>query len=552
MNPPTEDLERRLFQLETLYEIGRECARVGTVPDVLRVILSMVMGSFGAVRGITFAGDPAGRILAIHARGMGADEDAQTNALVRSYLLGESPEAWLSAAELEVCLPFQLDSSTLGAVALGSRLTGAPYSGEDRALLETIVTNASPYLRNVSLLHALRVAGEELQRNVQALAVANEVALGMASRPSAPRLYRFLLERVTNALGASQGALALVEGEGWTVAALHPVEENAPAEAHVLASVARSGAAALPTGEIDGNNGRAEGSEVVVPIRYGDELVAAIWLRRDPVTRPFEADDRSVLEFLANQAAVILENSRLFEGFLIQQQEQFRLRGMLEQYLSPAVADRIISGDTELLQEGERAEVSVLMVDIRGSTILINEVEPEEMVHFLDQYLERMVDVLFHYEGTVDAFAGDAVLGYFGAPARHEDDPLRAVRAAAAMHRDFSALMVEWNRTHDRPLPPGVGIGVGIATGEVVVGSIGSPSGKRLQHTIIGSAVNLAQRLSAKTPPGAIQLDETTWSAVQPSLAFTRPRRPRHLQAKGFPMLIPAYRLLPSDVPAES
>jgi class 3 adenylate cyclase len=134
---------------------------------------------------------------------------------------------------------------------------------------------------------------------------------------------------------------------------------------------------------------------------------------------------------------------------------------------------------------------------MRGSTELINHVEPEVMVRLLNQYLGQMTDVLFHYEGTIDKFAGDAVLGFFGAPEGHADDPLRAVCAAAAMQRAFAGLLLDWRRRYPT-LPGSLGIGIGIATGDVVVGNIGSA--KRLEHTVIGPAVNLAARLSTTAP----------------------------------------------------
>src|SRR5262249_20653104 len=311
----------------------------------------------------------------------------------------------------------------------------------------------------------------------------------------------FLLERMASALRAAESALALQSDGAWSLVARYAVESAQPAtdDDELLA---RLSAVESPPASTE--------RELLAPVRYGTELVGALWLRRDPDARSFDADDRSLLQALANQAAVILENSRLLDSYLVQQQEQFRLRGMLEQYLAPAVAERLIAGETRPALEGTRLPVTVLMVDMRGSTELINHVEPEVMVHLLNQYLGAMIDALFHYEGTIDKFAGDAVLGFFGAPEGHPDDPWRAVRAGAAMLRAFDALLAEWGRQYT--LPASLGVGVGIATGDVVVGNIGSA--KRLEHTVIGSTVNLAARLSAKAPAATIQLDDATWRAV--------------------------------------
>jgi class 3 adenylate cyclase len=531
MPEPTSDLEQRLFQLETLYEIGRECASLSTVPDVLRVMLSMLMGAFGATRGLALAGDASGRLEAVHGRGLAGEGYFSAESLARGYLMGEAGSDWLASADLEVCLPLTLDATTRGVIALGPRLSGAPYSDDDRALVATIVANATPYLHKVKLLQALRATADDLDRKVRALGVVNEIALGITTRPSARRLHRFLLERVAGALDAAVGALRLVADDELVVAAEY---HAAPADDGL----------AFPTEETTAER------ELIVPVHYGEDTLGALWLHRAPTAPPFDADDRALAALLANQVAVILETSRLFEGFLEQQQEQFRLRGMLEQYLAPSVAERLINGETRPTLEGTRMPVSVLMADMRGSTELINHVEPEVMVRLLNQYLGQMTDLLFHYEGTIDKFEGDAVLGFFGAPEGHDDDPLRAVCAAAAMQRAFAGLLIEWRRRYPT-LPRSLGMGIGIATGLVVVGNIGSA--KRLEHTVIGPAVNLAARLTAKAPAGTIQIDDVTWNAVADPLGFTarrRPRRPRYVRAKGFAALVPVYRFRAADVPA--
>jgi class 3 adenylate cyclase len=488
------ELDRRLFQLETLYEIGRECARVHSAPQVLEVILSMLMGAFGATRGLAFIGDHHGQVEAICQRGGSADPTG----LAEAYLSGS---AGLDSPEYEVGVALHVDELTHGAIGLGPRLTGAAYSAQDRELVEAIVVNACAYLHNVKLIDALG-------RKVRALAVVNEIAVGMATHPSARRLHGFLLERVARALEADQATLSLRDARGEMVMAARYAStdgQHAPS-AH----------------------------EVLVPLREGE-----LWLSRPSV---FSTEERALVDLLARQCGVILENSRLFETFLTQQQEQFRLRGMLEQYLAPSVADRLIRGQTPPTLQGMRLPVSVLMVDIRGSTHLINQVEPELMVSLLNDYLGRMTDILFAFEGTIDKFEGDALLGFFGAPEAHADDAVRAVKAAVEMHIAFADLVRTWAPRH--PHCATLGIGIGIATGDVVVGNIGSA--KRLEHTIIGPPVNLAARLTAKAPAGAVHLDASTWAAAADALDFSacsRPRRARYIRAKGFRDPVRVYRL---------
>jgi adenylate cyclase len=192
--------------------------------------------------------------------------------------------------------------------------------------------------------------------------------------------------------------------------------------------------------------------------------------------------------------------------------------------------------------------MSLVRVDVRNSTELVRSLDVDEMVDLMNQLIGRMVDVLFHYEATIDRYDGDAVIGFFGAPEAHDDDPVRAVRTGLAMLRSFDVLRAEWETRYT--LPPTLGIGVGIATGDVVVGNIGST--KRLHYTTSGLIANLAARLMAKAPRGHVLMDESTWRTVQDPLAFPtalRARRPRYIRAKGFAQLVPVYRLRPTDLP---
>ena len=478
-------LEQRVFQLETLYEIGRECARVERLEDALRIVLSMVMGAFGATGGRIHMEDGAGRTIGAFARGAAPDATS---------------------------VSFALDDGSRGTIALAPRLSDEPYTTDDVALLETIAANAAGYLRRLSLVAALTAASAALQRKVGALAVVNEIALGVGGQPSAQRLRRFLLEKIATALRAAEA----------TFVAEQPVGE--PASPHAIA--------------------------VRVPV----DDATIIQVRRDAASLPFDGEDRALLQLLANEVAVVLENSRLFETYLTQQQEQFRLRGVLEQYLAPAVAERLIAGDSGAALaglgglKGAHRPMSLVRVDMRASTELVNLLDVDAMCALNNEYIGRMVDVLFHYEGTIDRFDGDAVIGFFGAPEAHDDDPVRAVRTGLAMLRAFATLREQWAARH--PLPPRLGIGVGVASGDAVVGNIGSA--KRLHYTVSGTIANLAARLMSHAPAGRMLVNEATWLAVQEPLDFPktlRTRKPRYIRAKGFPTLVPVYRLRPSDLP---
>jgi len=142
---------------------------------------------------------------------------------------------------------------------------------------------------------------------------------------------------------------------------------------------------------------------------------------------------------------------------------------------------------------GKRTELTVLFSDIRGFTTLSERLSPQEVVGLLNDYLKVMTQVIFDHGGTVDKFEGDAILAFFGAPQSHQDDPERAIRVALGMRERLAEFDEQWIEMTKTPLR----IGIGINTGDVVVGNIGSEL--KMDYTIIGDAVNLASRVQDLT-----------------------------------------------------
>ena len=170
-------------------------------------------------------------------------------------------------------------------------------------------------------------------------------------------------------------------------------------------------------------------------------------------------------------------------------------------YVAPTVMEKILheakeAGDRGFRLAGERRTVTILMSDIRDFTRRTEGSNAEAIVDLLNRYLERMVAVVERYDGTVDKFIGDALMVLFGAPLAKEDDADRAVQSAFAMRTELARLNRELKRRFRKNFSP-IRIGIGIHTGEVVAGSIGSAN--RLEYTVIGDAVNLASRIEGLT-----------------------------------------------------
>ena len=179
-----------------------------------------------------------------------------------------------------------------------------------------------------------------------------------------------------------------------------------------------------------------------------------------------------------------------------------QIRDVLGKVADEAVAEALISGSLEL--GGETRTVSILFCDIRGFTGLSETMEPTDVIELLNDHMTAMTRIVYEHRGVVDKFVGDEVMAVFGAPKTYGDDAENAALCALKMLEERDRL----NRGAERPFE----VGIGVATGSVVVGCIGSMD--RLNYTVIGERVNRAARLSGLAGPGQAVIDEVTWQAL--------------------------------------
>ena len=203
----------------------------------------------------------------------------------------------------------------------------------------------------------------------------------------------------------------------------------------------------------------------------------------------------------------------------------------LRSFVPAQFADRLASGESVNAQE--ELEVTVLFSDIRGFSTLAEQLSAREVAGILARHLGAMADVVIEHGGTIDKFAGDGVMAVFGAPDPLPDHAERALRCAVAMQARQQQLNWEaWTEG----LPP-LGVGIGLNTGVVVAGTVG---GGRLEYTVVGDAVNLAQRLQAQAEGGQILASGAT-VAAGPGL---RTEALGEVQVKGRRELVEIYRVL--------
>jgi len=183
------------------------------------------------------------------------------------------------------------------------------------------------------------------------------------------------------------------------------------------------------------------------------------------------------------------------------------IRKTFGRYLSDDIVDAILESPNGLKLGGEKRVVTIMMSDLRGFTAIGERLPAESVVSMLNMYLERMTEIIFTYQGTIDEFIGDAILAIFGAPVLRDDDAKRAVACALEMQLAMTEVN-DWNRQAGFPE---VAMGIGINTGEIVVGNVGSS--KRTKYGVVGRHVNLTSRVESYTVGGQILISESTKQA---------------------------------------
>jgi adenylate cyclase len=246
-------------------------------------------------------------------------------------------------------------------------------------------------------------------------------------------------------------------------------------------------------------------SSMAVPLIYSDQLLGVMVLDSQVAANAFAEKDLQLTQALANQAAVAIQN-----GLFAQKIEKEMLtRERFQRLLSPAIAELVVSGEVEVAKGGQARDTTVFFSDIRGFTAMSETRTAQEIVDMLNEYFEQMVEVIFKYEGTLDKFVGDEIMALFGAPVAHDDDPYRAVKVAVEQIQ----ILEEWNLVRVAEGSPPIHIGIGINTGNVVAGYLGSS--KSLEYTVIGDVVNTASRLCSVAKAGQIVISKNTYDLVK-------------------------------------
>jgi adenylate cyclase len=270
-------------------------------------------------------------------------------------------------------------------------------------------------------------------------------------------------------------------------------------------------------------------SAIVVPLLHEKEkeVLGALWLDSESLAQ-FQQKDLELITAVANQASMFIENTLLAKKV----EREIVTRERFSRLLSPNVAEQVISGQLEVKQGGILVpECTVFNSDIRGFTRMSEGTSAEAMVDLLNEYFEQMVETIFKYEGTLDKFMGDGIMAFWGAPAFHPDDAVRSVQCAI----EQMEVLGRFNRKRAEMGTPPLAIGMGLHTGPLVAGYVGSS--KALSYTVIGDTANTSARLCGIALSGQILVSEYTLARLGPRFEVEE-LPPAHLKGKEKPLRI--------------
>ena len=360
-----------------------------------------------------------------------------------------------------------------------------------------------------------------------------------------------VMERVITLMKASRGFIVLVDADNGSMSVRMSSGEADPEKTReflgsktVIEHVVKTGDAVVATDASLDDRFKGHQSVILqnlrsiiaVPLVTKGKVIGAVYVDNPFRAAIFEDKDKEFLQAIADLAAIAIDNAR-------QYQHSEYLRRLFELHVNKQVTDYVLahSDPNSPFLAGERYDVTMLNSDIAGFSALSQRMEPHELVRFLNNYFARMIRVVLAHGGNIDKFQGDGMLVVFGAPNPMHDHALRALNAAREMVEEIDRL----NRELVDSGLPAISVGMGLDSGEVVAGHVGSDD--RMEFTLIGVPVNNTAYLS-KVRPARVLMSETTRSRV-PNGFRVSDYQPLLLKGAARPQ--PIYQLL-ITVSAES
>ena len=393
-----------------------------------------------------------------------------------------------------LAVPLRVGKEILGALLLLN--AGRPFNVCEQELVMAAVSQTDTAMKSLRTLHELHRRQRELEtiyridrirdRNLEFQVMLNTILADVCRTIDAETGFLMLYDRAGNELelraATDQNLFSSIE----SAALIRTISDEAVHQGH---PVSRH----RPDGPIR--------SLIGVPLILRGKLIGVLGVANHEGRPYFTRSDYQLLHAIGSQM-----DTAIFESL-----QNLRLREAFGLCVGPHVMERLLTISDRDLLSSEKLVVTILFSDIRGFTSMSERIDSELLRGVLNDHLSAMTDLVLQHEGTLDKYIGDSVMCFFNAPERQPDHALRAVRLALDMQQAHRAVMEKWRGRV--PLPP---IGIGIATGETILGNFGSV--RRLEYTAIGPHVNLSARLCAAAEGHKILISEETYAATRDSL----------------------------------
>lgn len=419
----------------------------------------------------------------------------------------------LKDRRLMFCLaaPLRAGTDSLGALLLLN--ADRPFNGGERELVTAAISQTDTAMQHVRTLHELHRRRKELEtiyridrirdRNLEFQAMLNTILADVCQTIESETGFLMLYDKSGNELElratTDQNLFASAEAANL----IRAVSDEAVRVAHSISRCYQAGAIH---------------SIIGVPLILRGKFIGVLGVVNRKGRPAFARSDLQLLHAIGSQM-----DTAIFESM-----QNLRLREAFGQCVGPQVMDRLLTISDRDLLSSEKLVVTTLFSDIRGFTHMSEKIESELLRGVLNDHLSAMTDLVLNYEGTLDKYIGDCVMCFFNAPERQPDHALRAVRLALDMQQAHGQVIENWRGRV--PLPP---IGIGLATGETILGNFGSM--RRLEYTAIGPDVNLAARLCGAAEGNQILISQATYEAVRDHVAADE-MPPMHLKGIEGPM----------------
>lgn len=568
------DLSNRIYQLETIQEISLAISSTHDINAIIQTILQSIMGTLGVTRGAVLLYDERSKTLRVQAsKGLGGGK--------LSIDLMKSDETWLaqrtrviSTADREndrvrkffdknthkidslsamIWSPLAVRNKLLGVISLGEKLGLKEYGIDDYSFITTMSGQAAQALENAKSYQIIEQSRKELDKKLYEQSTLYEVSKSLIGTLDLSVLLNQILLMSIGITGAKTGLIFLFD-EGESVLVLKKAKgfDESP-EGSVRLSVdaefrdwilnekgkpfrlpSKGSSSPIDRFLYQNKEETAKIEPVLfVPMLGKDGLVGLMSLGNKLLAGKYEQDEIDLLGTIANQASLAVENARLYENVIDARDRESRIRNIFQKYVPKDVVDEVLKHKDDSMLVGENKEVTILISDIRGFTSITERLSPEKVVQMLNEYFAEMIDVVVNSGGIIDKFMGDALMAFFGAPMSYGNDAERAVTASIEMIERLNELNIRRRAREEEEIR----IGIGLSTGSVVVGNIGSEM--KMEYTVIGDDVNLTSRIEKLTKdyPNQILVSRSTYEKVKDCIRAKK-LKPVQVRGKSAPVQI--------------